>query len=236
MTYLLLLDDRHLDDLLFTPALGRTMRASKRRVVLVHGSGGQAERLLEANGFFPERRQDVFPKLTAPERALVEAGVRRANRTVVSTLTDALVPAVGFQGGDRGLLKVDASGKVTGGQTRWLDTLVGQGGVPVVSALVAGPEGGVLVSPGEAARALAEAWEGDVTAVVLTRTDAPGLGVPPAPSMAPDALDTHRDALADPDAATRLARAGMPLLVTSAAAFFDSPAPSGTAIVTEKHD
>ncbi len=233
MRYLLHLDDYHLDDLLFMQALGRFMAGAKRSVVLVHGGGGGPERVLEARGCFPEKRDGRYVTLTAEEAALVEQGIRLTNRALVTKLTDSLVPAVGLQGGDRGLLRRDSEGRVVAGNVAWLQRMLDAGAVPVVSAVVAGDTGAEPVGAGDAMTALAQAFAPEpIALVVLTRTERAGLGTTPVAEMRADALENHRDELADAAVAAQLATGAWPVLVTTAPAFFAPSGPSGTQIVT----
>lgn len=234
MLYLLHLDDHHLDDLLFVQALGRSLHGAKRPVVLVHGSGGQAERLFEAQGFFPDKQDGRFVNLTPEERPLVEQGVRLANRTLVAKLTDSGVSAVGMHGGDRRLLR-RMDGRVVAGDVSWLRSLVSNGAVPVVSALVAGPDAADLAGVDEAISALADAIAPDAAhAVVLTRTERAGLGDPLEAVLAAEELPAHATDLADAAVALRLVAAGMTLLATTIPAFFAPQGPSGTRIDGKK--
>ena len=135
--YLVYLDAYHLDDLLFLPGLARMMgRQRGLSCLLVHGSGEQAERLLEAEGLFPERKEGRVQVRTAAEAALVERAARQVNRQIVGVLTEEGVPAVGVQGIDRGLLRKSDDGRVTTGSINWLKDLTTKRAVPVVSALV----------------------------------------------------------------------------------------------------
>jgi len=137
--YLIYLDPYHLDDLLFLPSLAQMMgRLQLRRsaCLLLHGSGEQAERLLEAEGLFPERKEGLVQVRTAAEAVLVERAARRVNRQIVGALTDEGVPAVGLQGLDRGLLRLSDEGRVITGRIDWLKALAQKQAVPVVSALV----------------------------------------------------------------------------------------------------
>lgn len=231
MRYLLHLDDYHLDDLLFVQSLGRLMNGARRPLVLVHGSGGGVERLLEAEGFFPDVQDGWFANLSAEWRPLVEQGLRQTNRTLVSKLTDSGVSAVGLHGADRRLVRRIEAGELVVGDVSWMQTLVGSGAVPVVSALVAGVEGSDLADAGAVGGALAQAL-GSVMPVVLTRTERAGLGQPPVSEASAADLDASAAELADAPSARALLEACGVLLVTSAPAFFAPQGPSGTRIVT----
>ncbi|RMH60596.1 MAG: acetylglutamate kinase, partial [Bacteroidetes bacterium] len=139
MTYVLYLDAYHLGDPLFLQGLARWVaQAGPQRppLWLVHGSGERAERLLEAQGLFPERSGGVWAVTRPEERALVERALRETNRTIVATLTDAVVPAVGIHGVDRNLMRRQADGTVVIGRIGWVRELARQRVVPVLSTLV----------------------------------------------------------------------------------------------------
>ena len=171
------LDDYHLGDPLFPQALAQALaRPGRPPLLLVHGSGEAAEQRLEAEGLFVERVGGVLQVQSAAERALVERAMRELNQQLVAALTDALVPAVGLHGMDRGLLRWTPEAGVAAGRVGWLEAVVRQGGVPVLSALVADPEGGAAleVPVAEVLPALADAWPTPPTVVLLTKNDRPG--------------------------------------------------------------
>ncbi len=224
MIYLLHLDDYHLDDLLFVQSLGRMLVGNRLPVVLVHGSGGGAEGLLEGQGLFPGKRDGRFVNLTQEEKRLVEQGYRQTNRLLVGKLTDSGVSAVGLHGGDRGLLHRAGEG-VEPGELGWLRALVQNGAAPVVSTLLATADGVEPVVPHQALAALAAGLAPDAAVVALTRTGQAGLGTP---HLAAEALAEHAAALADSGAATGVAATGTPLLVTTLPAFLAASGPSGT--------
>ena len=238
--YLIYLDDYHLDDLLYVPSLAQQMGRMRRvrpACLFVHGSGEQAERLLEAEGLFPERKDGVVQARTPEEAALVEGALRQVNRRVVGALTEEGVHAVGFQGADRGLLLVDEDGALTTGRVAWLKDLAEKRAVPVVSALAQRTEEKTARAvPGPAATvALARALGGgDMVVVVFTRTNQPGIveARQPLPDLPLDALP---DAiLPDSEAVRTLVEADIPVLLTSVRGLFSTDEPQGTMIFNVK--
>ena len=125
--YLLYLDRYHLGDEIFINNLAQRMHhapAGDPLCLIVHGSGEKVERTLESQGFFPERTGGVLD-VTEPEQIrLVERAVRETNQKLVATLTDEVVPAVGIQGVDRNLLRLE-EGTVTARKVGWLEALAG---------------------------------------------------------------------------------------------------------------
>ncbi|ARA92950.1 hypothetical protein AWN76_007100 [Rhodothermaceae bacterium RA] len=237
MTYVLYLDAYHLGDPLFLQGLARWVaQAGPQRpsLWLVHGSGERAERLLEAQGLFPERSGGVWAVTRPEERALVERALRETNRTIVATLTDAVVPAVGIHGIDRNLMRRQADGTVVVGRIGWVRDLARQRVVPVLSTLVTDAASG---QPGEAAagavlRALAEAMRPEaMTAVALLKADTPGirqegktLAEVPAEALA------GGDWLPDPAPVEALAAAGVPVLLTNRRGLLAPDGPLGTRV------
>ena len=240
--YLIYLDDYHLDDLLYLPSLAQKMGRMRRACPLclfVHGGAGQAERLLEAQGLFPERKGGRMVVETLAQAALVERALRQVNRQIVGVLTEEGVAAVGFQGSDRGLLRQNDDGLVEAGRVGWLEALVRQRAVPVVSAFVQGAqEGSVqIVSPSAVAATLAQALTTNTLRVVVacfTRNDQPGIMEEGQPigSLALDAVPGAL--LPDPDALRGLVEAGLPVLLTSATGLFGGEEWRGTMIFSVK--
>ena len=238
--YLLYLDDYHLDDLLYVPSLAQQMGRMRRMrpvCLFVHSSGDQAERLLEAEGLFPERKDGLVQAQTPEEAALVERALRQVNRRVVGALTEEGVHAVGFRGADRGLLQVDDDGAVKPGRVAWLKDLIEKRAVPVISALAREleGEGTRAVLAGEATVALARALGlGEMVVVFFTRNNQPGVfeGQRPLPNLPLDALPPA--ILPDPEAVRAVVTAGIPALLTSAAGLFSADEPRGTTIFNVK--
>lgn len=170
---LLYLDEGHLEDLLLVQRLAQVLKRLPAPLVLVHGSGGRAEQLLEAEGYGPERRAGVLVAHTDRERMLIERGIRETNQRLVAGLNELLIPAVGIQGSDRGLLRRERTGALQVGRVAWLTQLLHQGVWPVVSTLVQAATQQVVEAPAaEVLSALASAWASD--AVVLLLTDRQG--------------------------------------------------------------
>ena len=165
---LVLLDDLHLADALFVQTLGRFVAGHDGPLAFVHGDGGLTGRALEARGILPG---DPLPDGVDAARV---AAHRAQTQTLVRRLNDAGVPAVGFQGHERGLLSVDDAGTVIAPRAAWLAGEAGRGAVPVVAA-TARPASGeaVAVSGGEALAALAGALAPDAEAVLLALLDRP---------------------------------------------------------------
>lgn len=220
--YLVLLDEAHLDDLLFLGTLGRLMAAAPRPAVLVHADGGLAARALEAKGYFPG---DDLP---TEALALVAAAHQQQNRRLTAALTDAGIPAVGLLGSDRRLLVETAGGEVLAGKVGWISDLVSRGAVPVVAALaVDGAEVPIAVPAAAAVAALRGVLGAE--AVVFTRTGRAGLGTPPATALAAEEISAHAGELADAAGTAELARDGV--LVTSPPGFWREEGVTGTQIV-----
>ncbi len=233
--YLIYLDPYHLDDLLYLPSLARMMgrlRLRRPACLLIHGSGEQAERLLEAEGLFPERKEGLVQVRTAAEAVLVERAARRVNRQIVGALTDEGVPAVGLQGLDRGLLRLSDEGRVMTGRIDWLKDLAPKQVVRVVSARVKDARAGHAceVHLHEATRALAHALHA-VVVVFFTRNNQPGVLVGDA-LLRERSLDALPEAiLPEPEAVRAVAHAGFSVMLTSAAGLFGSDDVRGTRIV-----
>lgn len=237
MTYLLYLDPYHLGDPLFVQGVARRMAqagAGKPPTLLVHGSGEQAERLLEAQGLFPEQEAGVW-KVTGPEEAaLVERALRETNRKIVAALTDAVVAAVGVHGVDRSMMELAEDGTVSARRLGWVRDLLTQRVVPVLSTLVTDTGTG---RPREAAvgpviQGLVEAIRPDeVTVVILLKTNKPGLlrdGERVA-TVGADAIPGS-EVLPDPALVHTLAAAGVPVLLTTVRGFLAGESPVGTRV------
>jgi acetylglutamate kinase len=247
--YLVLLDRYHLGDDLFLNDLAQRLGqrpAGKPPLLFVHGSGEKVERTLESRGLFPTRTDaGVLDVTEAASVALVERAIREVNQDLVARLTDAVVSAVGVQGVDRHVLRLEAaedSGadaedlRVATGRVGWIEALVKQRVVPVVSALAEHPaeRRAREVPAADAVAALARALPFDATAVVFTRTRRPGLMTGAAegpPATAPLAALTDAD-VAEPAAVRRLvAHHGQPVLLTHLGGLLADDAPTGTRLL-----
>lgn len=233
--YLIYLDSYHLDDLLFLPGLARLMAGQGRPpCLLVHGSGERAERLLEAEGLFPESKDGLVQVRTVAEATLVERAARQVNRQIVGALTEEGVPAVGVQGTDRGLLHKKDDGRVTTGRIDWLMALAEKRAVPVVSALVQDDRAGHAceVHLRAAARPLAHAMYADgVVVVFFTRNNQPGIldGETLARELSLDAVPEA--SLPEPEALRAMTTAGFSVMLTSPAGLFGGREVRGTWIL-----
>lgn len=247
--YLVHLDRTHLGDPTFVQSLAQAYsRATPGdpASLIVHGSGEKLERTLEAQGVFPERVDGVLQVETDAQRRLAERAVREVNQELVGTLTDEVVSTVGVQGVDRSLLRRDADGSVVSGTVGWLEALLKQRVLPVVSALApdaapnAAPDAAsgdgratvVEIPTHEAVRALADGLSDafDPVAVVFTTSGRPGI-VPDAEPLDVAGPDAVTDAdVAAPDDVRRLVDTGLPVLVTNVKGFFADDGPSGTRV------
>ena len=251
--YLLYLDRYHLGDPLFVKNLAKHIQQGPtRECLIVHGSGEKVERTFEAQGLFPERTRGVLDVETTEQKRLVERAVREANQEIVGSLTDEVISTVGIQGTDRGLLRLSSSaGKETHGdgphgdglqgdgapatpsgkdieiktgKVGWLEALLKQQVIAVVSALAKSESGVHEIWTADAATALADALSDgfDITAVMLTTGDRPGIT---------DATGAHEEAsveaassqIAEPEAAHHLIDAGIPVIVTSPEGLWSDP-------------
>lgn len=144
----LVLDDYHLGDPMFA---GRLARAAVKRtvpLVIVHDSGEQGGRALEALGHIVERDDTgAWPAGTDAERRVIERAARDLNRKLVAELNENGVPAVRITGLDRGLLSLDPDGTLHCRGSAWIRSLVEQGTVPVIATLAETADGVVLEVP-----------------------------------------------------------------------------------------
>lgn len=229
---LLYLDDYHAGDVLFLQSLARSLaQLSTRRIVLVHGSGEHAERALEAKGIFRTRVDGLLPIETTEEHALVEAALRHVNRKITGILTDAVVPAVGVIGSERGLFRI-RKGRLTSEHVGWLEALGLRGVVSVVAAFAvdegSGRTGEVPVHL--AIEAVARSLSMSTHVIAFTTTNLPGVmrGGHPEPSVAADIL-THR-IVRDVEAITYLTSNDIDVLLTNTTGLSKNDGPIGTRI------
>lgn len=236
-TLLIYLDDYHLDDPLYVQRMGRMLGRLRRRprCLLVHGGGERVERMLEAEGRFPERHNGIIEPHDAAEATLIERAIRQVNHQIAGMLTDEMVHAVGFQGGDRGLLCYEGSGGVQARRVRWLGDLVGRGAVPVVSTLVrSGATDALREAPlSSTALALAQALE-DVTLVFLTRTDQPGVLVDGTVCPTRKLADVPPGLLPNKAPVEAALEAGVRVLLSSATGLFGAEKVQGSMVHTGK--
>lgn len=234
----LYLDHYHLGDVLFLQSLARSFAgagAAAPPAVIVHGSGEEAERMLEGEGYFTERVGGVLQVGSPEEAALVEQAVRRVNRQVVGLFTDAVMAAVGVLGTDRGLIRRDPEGALVLHRSQWLLDLVYRRVVPVVGAWARtdGGEGGE-VPLADVVCTFAAAM-GGATVVFFTNTRLPGVmeGRAPRPEvrLAELLAAADRPPVPEPDALRNVVAAGVPVLLTNPTRLVEKGGPSGTRIV-----
>jgi acetylglutamate kinase len=232
--YLVYLDRHHLGDSLFLKSLAQHFAEGKSGeppCLLVHGSGEKLERTLEAQGYFPERKEGVLEIEGEEQRRLAERAVRETNQEIVAALTDEVVSTVGIQGVDRGLLTRDAEGQVHAGNVGWVSALLKQRVMPVVSALVE-REGSAPdeVWAVEALVALADSLEAsfEPVACVFTTTDQPGLMDAAGEKERASIEEVTGEEVPDPAAVRRLHEAGLPVLVTNLQGLLGGESPTGT--------
>ncbi|MGI9175902.1 MAG: acetylglutamate kinase [Rhodothermales bacterium] len=238
--HLLCLDRYHLDDVLFVQALARSLAGAGQAAppcVIVHGSGERAERMLEGQGIFLERKNGVLQGTSPGEVALLERALRETSQKLVAALTDAMVYAVGVQGADRSLLRMmpdgETGGRLAVGKTGWIRELAAKRALPAIAATVLDPERGHLqeVSTAEAVVALGQAFgaEGSVEVVFFTKTNRPGLLREKAvlSEIAVEELPGE-SVLPEPLSLQHVAKTGLPVRITSVGAFLTG---EGTRVV-----
>lgn len=232
--HLLYLDRDHLNDLLFTQALARSLAGpAVPPCVIVHSSGEHAERMLESQGIFAERTGGVLSATSPQEVALLARALRETTQKLVGMLTDAVVYAVGMQGADRGLLRLRPDGRLAAGRTGWVRELAAKQAVPVIAATVMDAQHLLReVDLAEAATVLGTALgagEGGVEIVFFTKANRPGVvsGKTVVPEIAPAELPST-DVLPEPDAVRRVVQAGLPARLTNLGGF---PGGEGTRVV-----
>lgn len=227
MPHLVYLDRYHQDDVLYIDQLGRILKGSPTRPSLVffHGSGEEAERVLEAEAVVPRRLRGRLEVADPALNVLIEREVRHANQRVVARLTEAGVPAVGFQGSDRGLLRAEASGLTA--RVGWLGKWIERGAVPVVSALAPSERGVLEVEPAAALVALAEALGASV--VFLTKTNRPGVLSEGEPQAEIATEQVESSVFPEADVLRAVVLSGQPCYLTNAGGILQEPA-SGTRV------
>ena len=169
---------------------------------------------------------------------LVERAVRDFNRQLVGVLTNEVVSCVSVQGASRNLI-TRREGELHLRGSGWIDALIRQGVLPVVSALAvdAGRQRVVEVPADEVvtvfARLLADL---DPTVVFFTRTERPGLvrdGEPVHEVVVTDL--PGEQVVPEPDAVRRVVEAGVPVLVTDPRALGEQDRVAGTHVRAEGH-
>ncbi|MES3630315.1 MAG: hypothetical protein PPP56_09140 [Longimonas sp.] len=241
--HILYLDTEHVSDPLFLDTLAQQFHkhpVGHRRTLIVHGSSEKVERTFESDGVFIEREDGLLPVETEEQRRLVERDLRETNQSIVAALTDQVVPTVGVQGTDRQLLHRTESGAVEAAPNLgWLDALLKQHVVAVVSSMIDAPDSPIAeeVPLYEAASALGQYFmRNDVTdapvqVVFFHPDDTPGIRGENGAIRDRHAPPSRSDDVPHAAALSHLAQAGIPALITNVQAFFSGSRPEGTAIV-----
>lgn len=233
---ILYLDRYHLGDSLFLQALGRAVARGSGaglRPLLVHGQGEHVQRKLEGEGIFIEAERDVFQGKTGVEQHIIETAHRDLNRRLVGLLTEAIVPAVGFMGSDRDLLRTDGQ-RVTTGSMEWLDDVLERRVVPVIGATAREDGGGATaIDPVEAITAFANHVGVSVEVVMFTTNNLGGImrGSEPIAEISINEA-VNLDAVPDPKGAEMLVFAGASVLLTNTVRFPQQDSIRGTKLVS----
>lgn len=236
-TFIIVMDDEHLGDRLFLQHFAKQLARVQQRLppsLLVHGSGERAERLLEAEGRFPERVGGVLQVQSPDEALLVERAIREMNRKLVGVLTDEVVAAVGVHGVDKKLLRVDPEGRLVVGRIGWVEALMHQHLLPVISALAADAREPRVCEVGtvDATLRLAEALTAEDVVVVFWGTDAYRTLRGDQKTSSRSVDDVPADVVSDLAAVRRVVAAGIPVLLSSPDDFFGGEPPGGVRILS----
>lgn len=229
---LLYLDRFHLGDPLFLQALGRALARRgdmNLRPILVHGQGEFVQRRLESEGIFLRMHRGVYAATTAEEERLIDTSTRDLNRWLTGLLTEAVVPAVGFMGADRDLLRREGEA-IRVGRVEWVAQLLGQEVVPVIASTARGDDGStVAVDPVEALAALLGYFGEAAEVVSFTTNNLGGVMQGRDPIVALPLEDViGRNVLADPEGVEVLVNAGARLLITNTVRYATGTAVRGT--------
>lgn len=127
---LVYLDAYHLGDPLFFRSFGRDVQMHEGPMILLHGSGEEAERAFEAKGWL-----SAEDRASEAARTVTERVTRDLNRRIVHELNEAGISALGVLGADRGLFRRAETGQYAIGNARWLHDLAEKGVVPAVGLL-----------------------------------------------------------------------------------------------------
>lgn len=216
---LLYLDRYHLGDPLFLQALGQAVARSSSaglRPILVHGQGDEAQTKLEGQGIFIEPVRDVYHGKSDVENYIIEMAHRELNRRLVGILTEAAVPAVGFMGSDRGLIRAD-SRRVRIGTMKWLNDILARNVVPVIGTETRQEEGRSRgVDPVQVVSAFADVVKSPFEIVMFTTNNLGGIMKGRDPVGRIDVRDAIEEAvIADTEGAEMLVLAGYPVLLTN---------------------
>jgi acetylglutamate kinase len=237
--YILLLSPHQVDDVLFVQALARTLgkgSGGAPPMMIVHGSGEAAERRLEGEGLYAVRLDGKLVVRSPQEAQWVEQAVRESNRKLVSVLNDAVVHAVGFQGTDRRLLRVEENGTVTAPGAGWVLDLAFKGAVPVIAGVVFDRPAGFTreVGPAETAVALGKHYAGQEVTIVFFSTPN-SMSKPGEQGLQPEVTVEQVEALGsvqDAGSLHRVVTSGLPVMVAGVTSFLTPEGASGTRVVT----
>ncbi len=226
---LLYLDRYHLGDPLFLQALGQSIARTvdtSLRPIIIHGQGDEAQKRLEGQGIFIEAERDVYTGKTEVERHIIETAHRELNRRLVSLLTESIVPAVGFMGADRNLVRVMDEQVRMGGGLTWLRDILDRRVVPVIGTTARDDTGEVhAVDPVALLRAFADDVKSAIEIVMFTTNNLGGImrGRDPIDRISVNKA-LEGDVIADRYAAETLVLSGHPVLLTNTVRY---PGPSG---------
>ncbi|NNF04899.1 MAG: hypothetical protein HKN17_10585 [Rhodothermales bacterium] len=217
MTDLFVIDYGPMEDLMFWGRFGRLLGArgaDAPPALIFLGSGERVQGQLGGPGAAP-RTNGELP--SDPDRAArLERGMREDMQSVVATLTDEGISAVGFCGVDRNFLRfdektesVDEEGfnllrigrRALESAIKWTD----RGVIPVVSCLAGTPDRGVRdVHPAAVAASVAETLTNTRTVFVAQRLTSGLRSLLSDPKSTEIALSDLGNALAEPIVASQL--------------------------------
>lgn len=156
------------------------------RLVVVHGGGGEVDRLVTRLGMTTDRRDGI--RITPPDQMEIVAGVLagRVNTDLVAGLVAEGVPAMGLTLCDGGLARCRVAtglgfdpgrvGEIVDGDPRAIEALGDAGFLPVVASIGCDEQGELLnVNADAAAAGLANIVE---ARELLLLTDVPGVRGP----------------------------------------------------------
>ncbi|MGI2259731.1 acetylglutamate kinase [Shewanella sp. GXUN23E] len=141
-----------------------------KSLVIVHGGGCLVDKQLQLNGMVTEKREGL--RITPPEQMPIIAGALAgsANKLLQSAAKAAGMESVGLCLGDGGLLEgqikdetLGAVGQVSGGNPAYLNFILSQGWLPIISSIALDINGQLLnVNADQAATAVAKLVDGQL--------------------------------------------------------------------------
>ncbi|MCL2916417.1 acetylglutamate kinase [Shewanella corallii] len=139
-----------------------------KSLVIVHGGGCIVDKQLQLNGMTTEKKEGL--RVTPPEQMPIIAGALAgsANKLLQSAARAAGIHSVGLCLGDGDLLNAEikdeqlgAVGQVTGGNPAYLNFILAQGWLPIISSIALDIDGQLLnVNADQAATAVAKLVDG----------------------------------------------------------------------------